>query len=84
MLFIKCLIFSALGFRSQFGFQEWSFSTVRCWGERSDGFVELNVTDIGRPGQYENGHLEKWSLVLHGSSLPHDMYQERIRFVLHL
>ncbi|NXC26567.1 PCSK7 convertase, partial [Campylorhamphus procurvoides] len=49
------------------GFSDWTFSTVRCWGEEAQGTYRLVVRDIGdeslRPGT-----LKQWQLTLYGSS----------------
>ncbi|XP_070282217.1 proprotein convertase subtilisin/kexin type 7 isoform X2 [Myotis yumanensis] len=31
------------------GFEDWTFSTVRCWGERARGSYRLVVRDVGEP-----------------------------------
>lgn len=31
------------------GFNDWTFSTVRCWGERARGTYRLVVRDVGEP-----------------------------------
>ena len=36
-----------IGFRSSDGFVDWTFSTVRYWGERPQGTWKINVKDEG-------------------------------------
>uniref|UniRef100_A0A665V4U4 P/Homo B domain-containing protein n=1 Tax=Echeneis naucrates TaxID=173247 RepID=A0A665V4U4_ECHNA len=51
------------------GYQDWTFSTVRCWGERAEGlFLELPV-------------LKEWKLTLYGSSMTFSEVKERQRLV---
>ncbi|XP_074704700.1 proprotein convertase subtilisin/kexin type 7 isoform X1 [Strix aluco] len=49
------------------GFADWTFSTVRCWGEEAQGTYRLVIRDIGdeslRPGT-----LRQWQLTLYGSA----------------
>lgn len=41
---------SALLFlRDPNGFNDWTFSTVRCWGERARGIYRLAIRDVGEP-----------------------------------
>ncbi|XP_012865214.1 PREDICTED: proprotein convertase subtilisin/kexin type 7 [Dipodomys ordii] len=48
------------------GFNDWTFSTVRCWGERARGIYRLVVRDVGdEPLQV--GVLQRWQLTLYGS-----------------
>jgi len=65
------------------GFQGWTFSTVRCWGERPAGKYELIITDKGGSNEdgMRTGSLVTWSLTLHGSSLSPSSYQNRIQSV---
>lgn len=35
--------------RDPSGFEDWTFSTVRCWGERARGSYRLVVRDVGEP-----------------------------------
>ena len=65
------------------GFKDWSFSTVRCWGERAPGRYQLIITDTTAhyTPDLRTGTLVKWSLTLHGSSLTHEQYQQRIRYL---
>ncbi|XP_067935170.1 proprotein convertase subtilisin/kexin type 7-like [Watersipora subatra] len=65
---------------SKKGFQAWTFSTVKCWGERPAGLYQLVITDksSGSLTPYRSGTLETWSLSLHGSSLTPERYQAQI------
>ncbi|NXW09602.1 PCSK7 convertase, partial [Fregetta grallaria] len=60
------------------GFADWTFSTVRCWGEEAQGTYRLVVRDIGdeslRPGT-----LKQWQLTLYGSSWSPAEMKERQR-----
>uniref|UniRef100_A0A8D2H700 Proprotein convertase subtilisin/kexin type 7 n=1 Tax=Urocitellus parryii TaxID=9999 RepID=A0A8D2H700_UROPR len=48
------------------GFNDWTFSTVRCWGERAKGIYRLVIRDVGdEPLQV--GILQHWQLTLYGS-----------------
>ncbi|XP_021093508.1 proprotein convertase subtilisin/kexin type 7 isoform X2 [Heterocephalus glaber] len=48
------------------GFDDWTFSTVRCWGERAKGTYRLVIRDVGdEPPQL--GILQQWQLTLYGS-----------------
>lgn len=38
-----------LFFRDPNGFNDWTFSTVRCWGERAQGTYRLVISDVGKP-----------------------------------
>ncbi|XP_075298393.1 proprotein convertase subtilisin/kexin type 7 [Opisthocomus hoazin] len=62
------------------GFADWTFSTVRCWGEEAQGTYRLVVRDIGdeslRPGT-----LEQWQLTLYGSSWSPAEMKERRRLL---
>ncbi|XP_077313113.1 proprotein convertase subtilisin/kexin type 7 isoform X2 [Lithobates pipiens] len=59
------------------GFSDWTFSTVRCWGENAEGMYRLNVTDLG-DGTLKNGIFQTWQLTLYGSSwTPEDVAKRR-------
>ncbi|KAM6171992.1 proprotein convertase subtilisin/kexin type 7 [Erethizon dorsatum] len=48
------------------GFNDWTFSTVRCWGESAKGTYRLVIRDVGdEPPQL--GILQQWQLTLYGS-----------------
>lgn len=60
---------------SDLGFKDWTFSTVRCWGESPVGSFYLIVRDRG---QIEHGILRYWKLTLFGSSWkPEDIKNRR-------
>ena len=63
------------------GFEAWTFSTVRCWGEKPAGLYQLIITDrgAGSVSPQRSGTLVKWSLTLHGSSLSPAHYQSQIK-----
>ncbi|ELT97733.1 hypothetical protein CAPTEDRAFT_161485 [Capitella teleta] len=64
---------------SRDGFQGWTFSTVRCWGENPIGKWTLLVSDTGRVPM-SRGHVVKWRLKLFGSPMTTD--QVRVRRTL--
>uniref|UniRef100_A0A667Y1K2 Proprotein convertase subtilisin/kexin type 7 n=1 Tax=Myripristis murdjan TaxID=586833 RepID=A0A667Y1K2_9TELE len=61
--------------RDSSGYQDWTFSTVRCWGERAEGQYRLQIqcADIGL--------LKHWKLTLYGSSLTYSEVKDRQRLV---
>ena len=63
---------------SPLGFKDWTFSTVRCWGESSVGNYYLIVRDRG---VIDHGILRYWKLTLYGSSVTSEDVQERRREV---
>lgn len=48
------------------GFNDWTFSTVRCWGERARGIYRLAIRDVGDE-PFQVGILRQWQLTLYGS-----------------
>ncbi|KAF4008910.1 hypothetical protein G4228_000612 [Cervus hanglu yarkandensis] len=48
------------------GFNDWTFSTVRCWGERAKGTYRLVIRDVGDE-MPQAGVLLQWQLILYGS-----------------
>uniref|UniRef100_A0A8C7N1W9 Proprotein convertase subtilisin/kexin type 7 n=1 Tax=Oncorhynchus kisutch TaxID=8019 RepID=A0A8C7N1W9_ONCKI len=58
------------------GYSDWTFSTVRCWGERAEGQYRLQVSDHKDPG-LTLGSLKHWKLTLYGSSLSFEEVKER-------
>ncbi|XP_036113784.1 proprotein convertase subtilisin/kexin type 7 isoform X3 [Molossus molossus] len=48
------------------GFDGWTFSTVRCWGERARGSYRLVIRDVGDEAA-PAGVLRQWQLTLYGS-----------------
>uniref|UniRef100_A0A8D0GIZ5 Proprotein convertase subtilisin/kexin type 7 n=1 Tax=Sphenodon punctatus TaxID=8508 RepID=A0A8D0GIZ5_SPHPU len=49
------------------GFVDWTFSTVRCWGEEAQGTYRLVIRDVGDES-LRAGALKQWQLTLYGSS----------------
>ncbi|XP_013404597.1 proprotein convertase subtilisin/kexin type 7 isoform X1 [Lingula anatina] len=62
------------------GFQGWTFSTVRCWGENPVGIWKLKVTDRGNH-IFPFGIFEKWQLVLFGSQMNRGNFEARKRLI---
>ncbi|NXN56220.1 PCSK7 convertase, partial [Rynchops niger] len=60
------------------GFADWTFSTVRCWGEEAQGTYRLVVRDIG-DDSLRPGTLKQWQLTLYGSSWSPAEMKERQR-----
>ncbi|KAM4704462.1 proprotein convertase subtilisin/kexin type 7 isoform 1-T2 [Rhinophrynus dorsalis] len=59
------------------GFTDWTFSTVRCWGESAEGTYRLLVSDIGDES-LRAGIMQQWQLTLYGSIwTPEDVAQRR-------
>jgi len=65
--------------RSPDGFVDWTFSTVRCWGEKPQGTWQLIVIDNG----FDNsrGFLTDWKLTFYGSSMTPEQIRKRQRLV---
>ncbi|XP_030820879.1 proprotein convertase subtilisin/kexin type 7 isoform X1 [Camarhynchus parvulus] len=62
------------------GFSDWTFSTVRCWGEQAQGTYRLLIRDIG-DDSLRPGTLRQWQLTLYGSSWSPAEMQERQRLL---
>ncbi|XP_073458466.1 proprotein convertase subtilisin/kexin type 7 [Aquarana catesbeiana] len=62
------------------GFSDWTFSTVRCWGENAEGMYRLVVTDLGDE-TLKKGIFQTWQLTLYGSSWTPEDVAERRRLV---
>ncbi|XP_017351647.1 proprotein convertase subtilisin/kexin type 7 [Ictalurus punctatus] len=62
------------------GFTDWTFSTVRCWGEQAVGQYSLHVTDH-RESTYSLGTLKRWKLTLYGSEMSFQEVMNRQRLV---
>ncbi|XP_063292146.1 proprotein convertase subtilisin/kexin type 7 [Pelobates fuscus] len=60
------------------GYTDWTFSTVRCWGEGAEGVYRLLISDSG---DISGGILERWQLTLYGSSWNSMDVAERRRVV---
>lgn len=69
--------------RDDAGYQDWTFSTVRCWGERAKGRYTLKISD--HKEQLEQcvslGVLKQLSLTLYGSSMTYSEVKDRQRLV---
>ncbi|KAM9812997.1 proprotein convertase subtilisin/kexin type 7 [Syngnathus typhle] len=66
--------------RDSAGYQDWTFSTVRCWGERADGQYRLKISDHKEPLSQicaNVGKLEQWKLTLYGSSMTFKEVKDR-------
>ncbi|XP_071510432.1 proprotein convertase subtilisin/kexin type 7-like [Diadema antillarum] len=59
---------------SRDGLRNWTFSTVRCWGEEAVGIWRLSITDFSSSG---GGVLDEWSLSLYGSNMQPEDVAER-------
>ncbi|XP_053308262.1 proprotein convertase subtilisin/kexin type 7 [Spea bombifrons] len=46
------------------GYADWTFSSVRCWGENAEGIYKLLISDFG---DAKGGVLHQWQLTLYGS-----------------
>uniref|UniRef100_UPI00358EFF79 proprotein convertase subtilisin/kexin type 7-like isoform X2 n=1 Tax=Myxine glutinosa TaxID=7769 RepID=UPI00358EFF79 len=57
---------------------DWTFGTVRCWGEEPSGMFTLEVQDTASEPQ---GHFLSWSFVLYGSEMKPEDVMERRRLV---
>ena len=54
------------------GFNDWTFSTVRCWGERAKGTYRLVIRDVGKPACLPARAVPFTSVVCSsGSQSPH-------------
>ncbi|XP_053222261.1 proprotein convertase subtilisin/kexin type 7 isoform X1 [Podarcis raffonei] len=62
------------------GFADWTFSTVRCWGEEAQGTYRLLIRDVGDE-TLGAGVLKHWQLTLYGSSWALAEIKERQRLV---
>ncbi|XP_030008212.1 proprotein convertase subtilisin/kexin type 7 [Sphaeramia orbicularis] len=70
--------------RDSAGYQDWTFSTVRCWGERAEGQYRLKISDHKEPLTQQCGAvgvLKQWKLTLYGSSMTFSEVKERRRLV---
>ncbi|XP_047128901.1 proprotein convertase subtilisin/kexin type 7 isoform X1 [Hydra vulgaris] len=65
--------------KSQEGFKDWTFSTVRCWGESPQGNWAIVIVDRG--SNTEDGVLKAWRLTLYGSSMTQQDIAERKKLV---
>ncbi|XP_040901594.1 proprotein convertase subtilisin/kexin type 7 [Toxotes jaculatrix] len=70
--------------RDPTGYQDWTFSTVRCWGERAEGQYTLKISDHREPSSNPDatvGVLKQWKLTLYGSSMTFSEVKDRQRLV---
>ncbi|PWA20532.1 hypothetical protein CCH79_00003564 [Gambusia affinis] len=70
--------------RDPSGYQDWTFSTVRCWGERAEGQYTLRISDSKDDESYQCapvGVLKQWKLTLYGSSMTSSEVKERQKLV---
>ncbi|XP_020782486.1 proprotein convertase subtilisin/kexin type 7 [Boleophthalmus pectinirostris] len=66
------------------GYQDWTFSTVRCWGERAEGQYKLKISDHKEPQLQkcaDVGVLKQSKLSLYGSSMSYIEVKDRQRLV---
>ncbi|ESO83331.1 hypothetical protein LOTGIDRAFT_81964, partial [Lottia gigantea] len=61
---------------SKSGFSGWTFTSVRCWGERPVGSWNLTITDSGT-GPEKPGILKSWRLRLFGTPMTTEEFQDR-------
>ncbi|XP_076457418.1 proprotein convertase subtilisin/kexin type 7-like [Babylonia areolata] len=60
------------------GFKDWTFTTVRCWGEPPTGQWTLVINDtLPADSPLPMGHLSKWRLTLFGTPMTTDEFQKR-------
>ncbi|XP_054651117.1 proprotein convertase subtilisin/kexin type 7 isoform X3 [Dunckerocampus dactyliophorus] len=70
--------------RDSAGYQDWTFSTVRCWGEEAQGQYHLKISDHKEPSSQQCanvGELLQWKLTLYGSSMTFKEVKDRQRLV---
>lgn len=62
---------------------DWTFSTVKCWGESPVGTYTLTITDTSRtiPHAKMMGVLKKWTLTIYGSQFSADDRAERVALI---
>uniref|UniRef100_A0AAQ6A9F3 P/Homo B domain-containing protein n=1 Tax=Amphiprion ocellaris TaxID=80972 RepID=A0AAQ6A9F3_AMPOC len=65
--------------RDAAGYQDWTFSTVRCWGEKAEGQYTLKISDHSKMSAV--GVLKQWKLTLYGSSMTYSEVKDRQRVV---
>ena len=72
------LVFDSV--RSPAGLTDWTFTTVRCWGESPVGkwtlIVHQDIEEI-------SGTLTRWRLTLYGSNITADEIKDRRRYFRH-
>ncbi|XP_078102801.1 proprotein convertase subtilisin/kexin type 7 [Sander vitreus] len=70
--------------RDPAGYQDWTFSTVRCWGESAKGQYTLKISDHKEPSLEKcatAGVLKQSQLTLYGSSMSSSEVQDRQRLL---
>ncbi|XP_032820258.2 proprotein convertase subtilisin/kexin type 7 [Petromyzon marinus] len=58
---------------------DWTFSTLRCWGEEASGTYTLQIQDVD--GLVVHGMLNSWQLTLYGNSWTPQHIEQRKRVV---
>ncbi|XP_078538408.1 proprotein convertase subtilisin/kexin type 7 isoform X2 [Lissotriton helveticus] len=64
------------------GYIDWTFSTVRCWGEEAEGTYRISIIDTGEKSMAK-GTMKQWHLTLYGSSWTLNEVLARQRLVEH-
>ncbi|XP_060929142.1 proprotein convertase subtilisin/kexin type 7 [Limanda limanda] len=70
--------------RDPAGYEDWTFSTVRCWGERAEGLYTLKISDhkeLSSKQYAALGVLKQWKLTLYGSSMTFSEVKDRQKLV---
>eukprot|EP00118_Oscarella_pearsei_P015026 m.132562 g.132562 ORF g.132562 m.132562 type:complete len:317 (+) comp38083_c0_seq16:3024-3974(+) len=62
------------------GKREWTFATVRCWGESPTGTWTLRIRDTGGFA-VSRGTSISWQLILYGSSLTPSNFKSRMSLI---
>ncbi|CAB4014559.1 pro convertase subtilisin kexin type 7-like, partial [Paramuricea clavata] len=62
--------------RSSEGFIDWTFSTVRCWGEQPYGMWQIIIVNSGLDDTCQ-GYVRNWRLTLYGSSMTPEEIKRR-------
>ncbi|KAJ8316374.1 hypothetical protein KUTeg_006388 [Tegillarca granosa] len=66
---------------SSAGFSDWTFSTVRCWGESPVGVWGITIKDIDTNMNNYNGYLKSWKLKIYGTPMTPEQFQQRMRLI---
>ncbi|RUS80156.1 hypothetical protein EGW08_012079, partial [Elysia chlorotica] len=77
---IIVMIFSRPKDNSSKGFNDWTFTTVRCWGETPTGDWTILVKDLDQQGSRE-GTLSKFRLTLFGTPMTSEEFGARRQLV---
>ncbi|XP_061574960.1 proprotein convertase subtilisin/kexin type 7 [Cololabis saira] len=70
--------------RDAAGYEDWTFSTVRCWGEEAEGQYILKISDHKEQAFDQCaavGVLKEWKLTLYGSSMTYSEVKDRQKLV---